>query len=119
MIVDEILTFFMAGMKTIQVATANLIMYMTLNPAIRNRMLEEVSPALAEAGKDIVEGLAFEQVMNFDYLQRCFNESLRIEPSLPITSSQCFDRDVKINGVTFPAHQAFVIGIQAIHHDQS
>jgi len=47
-------------MKTIQVATANLIMYMTLNPSLRKIMLEEVSPALVEAGTDIVEGLTFE-----------------------------------------------------------
>jgi hypothetical protein len=35
-------------------------MYMTLNPSLRKIMLEEVSPALVEAGTDIVEGLTFE-----------------------------------------------------------
>ena len=79
-------------------------MYMTLNPLIRKKMLDEVSPALVEVGTDIVQGLTFERVMNFDFLQHCVNESLRIEPSFQMTSSQCFDRDVKINGVSFPAH---------------
>ena len=47
-------------------------------------MLDEVSPALAKLGTEIVKGL-IERVMNFDYLQLCFKKSLRIEPSIQMT----------------------------------
>ncbi len=46
MIVEELITFFAAGMITIHLATANLIMHMITNPKLLVRLLEETMPTV-------------------------------------------------------------------------
>jgi cytochrome P450 len=43
-IIDEIITFFLAGFKTIQVSTTNLIYYLIKHPEIKLKLLDEVVP---------------------------------------------------------------------------
>ena len=45
LIIDEIITFFFAGMKTIQVSTTNLIYYLTKHQDIKKKLLREILPA--------------------------------------------------------------------------
>jgi cytochrome P450 len=60
LIIDEIITFFLAGMKTIQVTTTNLIYYLSVNPEIKAKLLGEIK---------VTDGdLNYEQVMEFEYL---------------------------------------------------
>jgi len=54
LIIDEILTFFFAGMKTIVVSTTNLIYYMTQNPEIKTKMLSEVLPPLEQVSENLL-----------------------------------------------------------------
>ena len=85
MIIDEILTFFLAGMKTIQVSTTNLIYYAIKNKEIKQKLESEILPFVEKAHKNIIEELDYDTVMEFEYLHWCFNESLRIEPPLPLS----------------------------------
>jgi cytochrome P450 len=91
--IDEIITFFIAGMKTIQISSTNLIYYMTKNPEMRAKLLKEILPPVEKAKQNIVEELTYDTVMDFTYLFQCYSESLRIEP--PVTNSvlQTFDKD--------------------------
>ena len=68
LIIDELITFFLAGMKTIQASTTNLICYMELNPTIKSDLLAEILPAVQAAKLDIVERLEFDTVMEFELL---------------------------------------------------
>ena len=78
---DEIFGFFFAGMKTIQIATTNLIYYVTKDQKIKQKLMEEIIPVCAK-----VQGmLDYETVMGFDYVQQCFHESLRIESPSPFS----------------------------------
>ena len=47
--IDELCTFFLAGMKTIQLTTANLIMYLAQNPEMKQRLLDETMPVVEAA----------------------------------------------------------------------
>jgi cytochrome P450 len=48
-VIDEMLTFFIAGMKTIQATTTNLICYLEMNPLCKARLMEEVLPVVQKA----------------------------------------------------------------------
>lgn len=48
-------------------------------------MLAEILPPVEKTEKNIVDGLEYETVMEFEYLQMCYSEILRIEP--PAASS--------------------------------
>jgi cytochrome P450 len=65
LVIDEIITFFLAGMKTIQVSTTNLIYYMTMNPEMKEKLLSEILPPVEEVKDNIVEGLSYDTVMDF------------------------------------------------------
>lgn len=85
LVIDEMLTFFAAGMGTIRSTTTNLICYMAMNPTLKSQLLQEILPVVKEAKENIVDRLSYESVMDLDFLQRCVYETLRIEPPIPIT----------------------------------
>jgi cytochrome P450 len=66
--VDEIITVFFAGMKTIQVSSANLIYHVLKNKDIRIKLLDEIRPPLDALGDDIVSRFSFQTAMDFEYL---------------------------------------------------
>lgn len=86
LIADELCTFFFAGMKTVQVSTANTICYLDANPDVKKKLLEEILPVVEAVKDDIVEKLDYETVMDFDYLHQVFYESLRIEPPAQVST---------------------------------
>lgn len=85
---DEMFGIFLAGMKTIQTATTNLIYYVERDPEIKKKLLEEILPPVQEAADNILENLTYDRVMEFNYLQKVFNESLRIEAPLAMANYQ-------------------------------
>ena len=82
LIVNELLTFWLAGMKTVQLSSSNTICYLDIYPEVKKKLLAEIEPVVAAAKDNIVEKLDFETVMDFEYLHQVFYESLRIEPPL-------------------------------------
>ena len=88
LIIDEIITFFAAGMKTIQLSTTNLIWYISKHAEFKHKLLAEILPAVEAVKDDIAQGLDYDTVMDFEYLHQCFYESLRIEPPANFTVGQ-------------------------------
>lgn len=54
LIIDEIITFFIAGLKTVQISSANLVMYLDLYPEVKKKLLAEMLPVMEEAKDNIV-----------------------------------------------------------------
>ena len=118
LMIDEILTFFVAGMKTIQLSTTNLIWYMAKNPEMKKKLLAEIIPVVEAAKDDIASKLEYDKVMDFEYLHQCFYESMRIEPPVGISVHQSFSRDVTMfDGLTVKKNTIFYVSIIAMHHD--
>lgn len=69
MIRNEIFAFFFAGMKTIQVATTNLVYYLEKHPQYKAQLLREIALPVEKVKDQIVEKLEYETVLNFSYLQ--------------------------------------------------
>lgn len=65
LIIDDIITFFVAGMRTITVSTTNTIMNLLQNRDWLAKIIDEVTPALEGAQGDIVRDLHYETVMEF------------------------------------------------------
>lgn len=68
MLIDEVFTFFMAGMETIQVSTTNLIYYVNRDKEIQKKFLAEILPPIEKVKDDILNKLEYDTVMEFDYL---------------------------------------------------
>jgi len=85
MIIDEVVTFFLACMKTIQISTTNLIYYLTKHQNIKEKLLKEILPPVEAVKDNLIEDFTLDTVTDFEYLSNCYNESLRIEP--PVANS--------------------------------
>jgi cytochrome P450 len=84
--IDEIITFFLAGSLTIRSANSNLLMYLAMYPDVKNNLMKELIDThlkdhINEAKPvDTEKVYTFESVESLKYFVHCFYESLRIEP---------------------------------------
>jgi len=60
---------------------------MQKHPEYKKRLLAEILPPVEKVKSEIVEKLEYDTVMEFEYLQRCFHEVLRIEPPTSVSSN--------------------------------
>lgn len=121
MIKDEIVTFFLAGMKTVQISTTNLIYYLTKHPEYKAKLLKEILPPVELVKDNIIEGLEYDTVMDFEYLHQCYYESLRIEPPASVSVHQTMSEDTNIDvsgkPILFEKDKMFIILFSNVHHD--
>jgi cytochrome P450 len=68
MMIDEIFTFFLAGMKTIQVSSTNMIYYLCKHPELKAKLIKEIVPPVERVKDNIVDGLEYDTVMDFEFL---------------------------------------------------
>jgi cytochrome P450 len=114
---DELIIMIIAGNETIMTSTANTIMHIAQDPAIRARVMEEICPVLDEAAHDFVGALKTEQTDKFEFVRRCWNEAMRMCPPVSLTPPQNFAKPVRIKGVNYTPKDVFFLNLEAIHND--
>ena len=107
---------FMAGMKTTQAATTNLIQHLIKLPDLKARLMAEICPAFDQIKDDFRGKLTWDIIDEFETTRNCFFETLRIAPPAPMSGTLCFLRDVEIQGITFQAGMAFWLNFTGMHH---
>jgi cytochrome P450 len=117
--IDEMIVLFVAGMKTIQITSTNMVQYCTKFPENKERILKETYSVIDGMKDDIIEKLDADVADSFEFTRNCFYESMRIETPIPTSTTSCFNKEVKMGGVTFEAGQAFYVNISNMHHDPS
>ena len=108
---------FLAGSKTVQVTTSNLITSLLHNPDVHKKFLGEVDSLMDRVKDDIMGKMNYEDVENLEYVKMCYQESMRIEAPAAGTSTSMFSKDVNINGVDFKTGEAFYVMIYFVHTD--
>ena len=114
---DELIIFFLAGNETIKTSSTNTVCYLTQLPEMKKRFMDEITSVLDGAKEDFVDKLTMDDVENFDFVRRCWNESMRLQPPAPGSSTNCFSKTIKIKGVDFTPKTGFVLNFDAIHKD--
>ena len=90
---------------------------MEMNPSIKQKLLHEILPVVEKHKTNLIEGVDYESVMEFEFLQKCFYETMRIEPPVPLSTAANMSKQVTINGVVFYPDTPFYINIRSLHHD--
>ena len=122
LIVDDIITFFIAGMRTITTSTTNTIIYLLKDKeGWLPKILDEITPTLKAASNNIQKDLKYDQVMDFNQLMLFYSESLRLEPPVPFSGRQTMAEDCQINDgsniITFEKGLGYHNVIHTIHND--
>jgi len=105
-IVDECMTFFLAGSVTTASTTSNVISQVVKNMEIESKLFSSLAKNFKSFGDtsktctELAEEINLESLdMAADeYLKYCFNEALRYDPPAPFKSSVCMTEDVEIAG---------------------
>jgi cytochrome P450 len=107
---DELVTMFLAGHETTAIALSWSILLLSLNPAARRKLQDEVDTVLA--GR--VPGP--EDYSSLPYTAAVIQEAMRLYPPLPITIRQALNDDV-LDGYPVKAGSSIFVNFYALHHN--
>ena len=79
--------------------------------------MNEIIPVLDRASENFLIKLNSDEVDSFEYVRRCWHESMRLQAPFPVSSTHKFIKTVKIKGIEFSPDTLFHINIDAIHSD--
>lgn len=99
MIVDEIITFMIAGSTTTAVTSCNALCYMMMDKTVQSKILQALRtnyPGFDQKTLDQI--IEMDSLDKDDYLKLCFYESLRIEPPVIFNSAIMATEDTTIAG---------------------
>jgi cytochrome P450 len=103
--IDEIITFFLAGSLTIRSANSNLLMYLAMYPEVKQKLMKELIEThlknFMSEGKpiDTEKTFTYESVEDLKYFVHCFYESLRIEPPTVMSAGIYTEDQILPNGL--------------------
>lgn len=100
---DNFVTFFIAGQETTANQLAFAIMELGRHPDILQRVKEEVDEVIG-----MKQEITYEDLGNLTYLAQVLKETLRLYPTAPGTS-RWLTQDTVINGIKVPAGCAIVL----------
>jgi cytochrome P450 len=112
LIVDNVLSFLMAGYDTTAFSLAWTLYLISQSPEWDARMLEEIDRVVGPGP------VTAAHVTNLVVVQQVLNESLRLFPTAPVIIRD-FDHDTELGGITIPARTVGIIPIYAIHRHRN
>ena len=115
--IDDIFVMFIAGSKTIQNTTSNLITTMLYEPEVYAKLRAEIDPLMDLVKDNINEKMTLEKVEVNEYLKNCYMEVLRRDTGISASSTSCMAKDINISGVDLKKDEAIIIGIKMIQND--
>jgi cytochrome P450 len=108
---DEILTIFVAGHETTQIALGWTFYLLTQNPDKAKKLYDEISIALNR------ELPTAQSIRGLHYLKQVIDESMRCFPPAWIMGRRTIDKDV-IKGFEIPPYTNVIMPIYVVHHDE-
>jgi len=107
---DELVTIFLAGHETTDIALSWTVALLSLHPTVRRILQAEVDRVLA--GR--VPGAA--DYNDLPYTFAVVSEAMRLYPPLPLTIRQALEDDV-LDGYTIKSNSSVFINIYSAHHN--
>lgn len=122
MIVDECITFLFAGSQTTSLLLQNAFFRLTQNNDCNEKVREEITKnskgaKIENLNKDEwARMLTYDSMDEWQYVFQIIQETLRIDPSLKLSSTICLTETVEICGVTIKAGDMIGVNMHALHH---
>ena len=125
-IVNESLTFFLAGTLTQANTISNAISYLIQNSTIEKRTRDSLAKNFdsfadpKQSLEQLAEELSIESLdlNKDDYLKNVIYETMRMEAPVPTSSSYTVTEDTEIAGVLIKANESMFSNIFCLHHLQ-
>ena len=111
-LIDEYISFLVAGMETTAITMATVVQFLSNNPVECQKVQEEVDEVFE--GK---EELEYEDITKLKYLECVIKETLRMRGPVFSIYKNCQNDNVTVDGVHFPKETKVIIGLDVIHND--
>lgn len=119
MIIDTIVDFFFAAAATNTSTSCGMIHYLIEDRSRVQRLRNESSKYLNLHSPSFWSSMNCENILEIEYLNLLFLESLRIDPPVPVNSWIMMTQDTTCGGINFRAYDEILIDCYNIHHDPS
>lgn len=116
-LIEDMGVLFLAGSKTTQATTTNLIVTMLHEPEEFRRLRAKIDPFMESVKENIIEGMTIEDVDQLDFVKMAYQEALRRDCPAPLSMPSTMTRNVKINGVELSAGDPFCVMIHYVLND--
>ncbi|XP_017462841.1 PREDICTED: cytochrome P450 3A12-like, partial [Rhagoletis zephyria] len=115
-IIAQCILVFAAGFETTATTTSNILYFLSLNPEIQDRLVEELNSSLKGVEEDSAE--YYEVVMNRSpYLEAVIKETLRISPPVGRLQRRVGVDGYQLGGITLDKNIEVDISVLAVHRD--
>ncbi|KAI2474030.1 probable cytochrome P450 4aa1 [Diabrotica virgifera virgifera] len=94
-IINEIVTFMLAGQDSVGATIAFSMYYLAKYPEIQDKVLKEIS------GIDATQKISIKELNEMKYLEQVVKETLRLTPAVPIIT-RVLTEDVTLDETVFP-----------------
>lgn len=121
MIVDECLQFMFASTQTTSSVITNCLYYLTMNSGLIDQVKKELQKEFnIKSNQDVdwTQILNYDTLNNLNYLQYCVNETMRIEPSVQLSSTNMVTEQIEVCGYKIRSDHSFQINMMALHHNK-
>jgi cholesterol 24(S)-hydroxylase len=101
--IDDFITFFIAGQETTANTLAFCFLELGKNKSIFLKAREEIDRVLGER-----TFITYQDTVDLKYCSSIFKESLRLYPAVPFIDRHSLE-PMNINGLIVPAHSSFAV----------
>ena len=115
-IVDQMSEVLLAGSETTSGTTACLFLELARNPSVRARLLDTL-PILG-MNDDIITSKSVRNEPQFEYLEACIKETLRLHPIASEMGRRTGDQWVKLGGFDLPPHTVVSASYRDLHRSE-
>ncbi|TNV80191.1 hypothetical protein FGO68_gene8755 [Halteria grandinella] len=118
-IVDECITFFLAGSQTVKATDGNILIHLIMNDDVRAKLMNELKSQVFTSanGEDPLSSLTYEKIQDLSYFSMVFNESLRLEPPVIFSGVMKFTEQQTLEGVNIARTDNIIVNLHQLHHD--
>ena len=116
-ICDDIIVMFIAGSKTVQSTTTNLISMYMINEELRTKLHAELDPLVEKVKGDWVNDFTYEMTEDLVYTKNAYYETMRYDTPIAISSTNTVTQACTIDGIPIEPGIAFFINMEMIHKD--
>lgn len=115
-IVDQMSEILLAGSETTSGTTACLFLELARNPTVRARLLDTL-PVL-DMNDGIITSKSVRNEPQFEYLEACIKETLRLHPIASEMGRRTGDQWVKLGGYDLPPHTVISASYRDLHRNE-
>ncbi|CAO1416686.1 unnamed protein product [Diamesa tonsa] len=111
-ILDEILTFIVAGTETTAVTLSWTLLMIAMHPEVQNKMMNELDHVLGNS-----DDITYEDTLELNYMEQVIKESLRIYTFSPVLLRKTTG-DVQLKNIVIPKGVTLAIDLHNLHRGE-